>query len=203
MNFLGHILLSGSDEDIIAGNIIADAIKGTDYKKFPQKIAQGIVLHRKIDTFTDQNRYFKNSTRRLHPEYHKYAGVISDIFYDHFLAANWHEFSDVPLADLAHDIYELLLKKNTLIPGLTRKILPFMIFNNWLVSYRRIDHLRKVFYNMDKRTGFASKMQTAPNTLLRYYEDFYQDFTAFMKDILKYVDRISKAPFDPSKTNAF
>ena len=86
MNYLAHIHLSGDDELVTIGNFIADGIKGKNYKKFPKAIQTGILLHRKIDSFTDTHPIVRTSTSRLHENYGHYSGVIVDILYDHFLA---------------------------------------------------------------------------------------------------------------------
>ena len=82
MNFLAHIYLSGDDKAITIGNFIADGIRGNDYKKFPKNIQTGILLHRRIDTFTDAHKTVRQSTKRLHKNYSHYSGVIVDILYD-------------------------------------------------------------------------------------------------------------------------
>ena len=86
MNYLAHVYLSGSDQNIMIGNFIADSIKGSKYLEYPIAIQKGILLHRKIDSFTDHHPSFRNSTKKLHQRYGHYSGIIVDIFYDHFLA---------------------------------------------------------------------------------------------------------------------
>src|SRR5690606_39712177 len=85
MNFLAHIYLSFEDDGITIGNFIADSIRGNRYKHLPERIQQGIMLHRAIDTYTDKHPTVRQSTKRLHQNYSHYSGVIVDIFYDHFL----------------------------------------------------------------------------------------------------------------------
>ena len=53
MNYLAHIYLSGNDPDLIFGNFIADAVPGKQYKNYSNRIQEGIILHREIDSFTD------------------------------------------------------------------------------------------------------------------------------------------------------
>jgi acyl carrier protein phosphodiesterase len=55
-------------------------------------------LHRAIDTFTDAHPVFRESTKVTF-RYHHYAGVIVDVFYDHFLAKNWNNYSDENLEE--------------------------------------------------------------------------------------------------------
>jgi acyl carrier protein phosphodiesterase len=36
------------------------------------------------------------------------AGVLIDLFYDHFLVKNWLEYSEIPVADFSLDVYKVL-----------------------------------------------------------------------------------------------
>ena len=65
MNFLGHLALSGNDNDVLFGNFIADAIKGKSYLDWPKKVQKGILLHRFIDDFTDTHFFTKNDLDKL------------------------------------------------------------------------------------------------------------------------------------------
>ena len=97
MNFLAHLYLSGDNEDLIIGNFIADMVKGRQIENFQEEVVKGIELHRKIDYFTDNHAIVDQSKRRLRNKYRLYSGVIVDMFYDHYLAANWSEYSRIPL----------------------------------------------------------------------------------------------------------
>ena len=110
MNFLAHIYLSGNNEKVTIGNFIADGIRGKKYQEFPKEIQIGILLHREIDTFTDANAIVRQSTKRLHKNYSHYSGVIVDIFFDHFLAKNWSNYTSVSLVDYAQHCYTILNK---------------------------------------------------------------------------------------------
>ena len=110
MNFLAHLFLSKDNKNILTGNFIADAVKGSDYKIYPAEIQTGILLHRYIDTFTDAHPTTRQSKRRLNGRYNHYRGVIIDIFYDHFLAKNWHEYSAIPLDIYADNVYKFLIQ---------------------------------------------------------------------------------------------
>ncbi|GAL00009.1 acyl carrier protein phosphodiesterase [Nonlabens ulvanivorans] len=89
MNYLAHIYLSGNDTELRIGNFIADSVRGKDFTMFPERVAQGIILHRHIDTFTDSHPIVKLSKDLIRSEYGHWSSVIVDLYYDHFLAANW------------------------------------------------------------------------------------------------------------------
>jgi len=63
--------------------------------KYPVDVQKGIILHREIDSFTEscKSASILSSRRRVAPRYRMYASVIFDVFYDHFLAANWLQYS--------------------------------------------------------------------------------------------------------------
>ena len=107
MNFLAHIYLSGTDEGVKIGNFMADSIRGRQYESYPKAIMKGILLHRAIDSFTDNHPIYRKSKHRLHEKYGHYSGVIMDIVYDHFLAKNWASYSDELLENYAQNFYTL------------------------------------------------------------------------------------------------
>lgn len=186
MNFLAHIILSGSSEEIILGNFIADAVKGNHYDTFPPDVIKGILLHRKIDHFTDSHPVFNATRARLRTEYGKYAGVIADIFYDHFLALDWKKYYDIPLEEYAAYIYSVITRHSELLPPKVSKFLPYMISGNWLVSYSTIEGIRRVLEGMSRRTKFDSGMHRAVHDLLRDYDKYREEFHAFFPQVQEF-----------------
>jgi acyl carrier protein phosphodiesterase len=184
MNFLAHIYLSGDDERITIGNFISDGIKGKQYKKFPDAIQIGILLHRQIDTFTDAHTMVRQSTKRLHKNYSHYSSVIVDILYDHFLAKNWANYSEVPLDSYVQDFYESLQRHFKILPVRTQKLLPYMMADNWLLNYAHIDGIQNVLNGMNRRTKHISKMNEATNELKEYYDEFETEFTVFFEELM-------------------
>ncbi|MCT4630100.1 acyl carrier protein phosphodiesterase [Winogradskyella sp.] len=186
MNFLAHIYLSGDNELITIGNFVADGIRGNKYKNYPEDIQIGIQLHRAIDTFTDAHPIFRKCTKRLHKNYGHYSGVIIDIFYDHFLAKNWKDYSEIPLADYINDFYKSLNKNFDILPEKFQRLTPIIIEGNWLLSYATIEGIQLVLNGMNRRTKGRSKMNEATNELKIHYEAFEQDFKAFFKELITY-----------------
>nr|WP_315191267.1 acyl carrier protein phosphodiesterase [uncultured Flavobacterium sp.] len=183
MNFLAHIYLSGDNDLIKIGNFMADGIRGKQYENFPLDIQKGIVLHRAIDTYTDAHPVFRQSTKRLHTNYHHYAGVIVDVFYDHFLAKNWNLYSNEKLEDYVARFYQSLDKNIAVLSDKTRNFMPYMIQHNWLVSYQTVEGITKILTQMDSRTNNQSKMRFANTELVKFYSEFENEFTLFFKDL--------------------
>lgn len=183
MNFLAHIYLSGENDLITVGNFMADGIKGKRYQNYPREVRIGILLHREIDTFTDAHPTVRRSTKRLHENYGHYSGVIVDILYDHFLAKNWSQYSDTPLPLFVDHFYDLLKVHYRILPSRVQKMMPYLIADNWLLSYAKIEGIQKVLNGMNMRTNNKSGMHRATDELKEYYHEFEEEFTLFFEEL--------------------
>lgn len=188
MNFLAHAQLSGDDNELMIGNFIADSVKGKKYKDYIEGIANGILLHRKIDSFTDKHELVRKSMSLIRAEYGKFSGIIIDIYYDHFLAKNWDKYSNEELNGYTKKVYSLLKRNFFILPARSQRILPFMISQNWLGGYAHTDELKKVFYGMDRRTSYISGMRNAVDQLIEHYDDLYKHFSDFYPQLQSYVE---------------
>ena len=183
MNFLAHIYLSGDSDLIKIGNFMADGVRGNKHLELHSDIQKGIILHRSIDTFTDAHPLFRQSTKRLHANYHHFSGVIVDVFYDHFLAKNWHLYSDEKLEDYVATFYESLDIHHDLLTEKSQLMKPYMIQQNWLLSYRTIEGIEKILSQMDNRIKRESNMRLSVQELRLFYQEFEDDFTIFFNEL--------------------
>lgn len=186
MNFLAHVFLSGTNEQLILGNLIADSVKGKMIDSFDEGVKKGIQLHRLIDQYTDNHFVVKRSKARLETTYKKYAGVIADIYYDHFLAANFPLYSPISLSQTAHTAYNILIRNFEILPPQSKRILPYMATQNWLEGYANLQDLQRVFNGMSRRASFVSGMENAILDLKKDYQDYEKDFFDFFPDLIKY-----------------
>jgi acyl carrier protein phosphodiesterase len=189
VNFLAHIYLSQNNDFIKIGNFMADTIRGSKYDYLPQEVQKGIILHRAIDTFTDAHPIFRKSTKRLHENYHHYSGVIIDVFYDHFLAKNWATYSDQPLAEYTSHFYDIMQANYAILTPKTQQLLPYMIAQNWLVSYATIEGIEIILSQMERRIKNDSKLSLSVNELKLYYQEFEEEFTSFFAALRNYSDQ--------------
>ena len=183
MNFLAHIYLSGENDLLKIGNFMADSIRGNQYLTYPNEIQKGVLLHRHIDSFTDFHPIYRKSKHRLHEKYGHYSGVIMDIMYDHFLAKNWNTFSEIPLEKYTASFYELLQKEESLLTERTKNMIPYMIAQNWLVSYASLEGLETILFQMDYRTKNRVNMPEAMKELKQFETEFESEFFAFFDEL--------------------
>jgi acyl carrier protein phosphodiesterase len=184
MNFLAHIYLSGDDPNIQLGNFIGDFVRGRNLvEQFGVEIAKGIELHRAIDEFTDKHAVVKQSKVRLREKYRHYAPVIVDIFYDHYLAKNWDKFHQTFLPDYAEATYRMIMSREAILPEKVKWMMPYMMKQDWLTNYARIEGIGRVLGGMSRRTPYESKMHEAVEDLQTHYADFEKEFFAFFPEL--------------------
>ena len=193
MNFLAHLFLSGSPAvpvyaDLLAGNFIADSVPGKQLETYPPAVQTGIRLHRAIDTYTDQHSVVRRATQRLRAAgYGKYAGVISDMFLDHFLARYFAEFSEESLADFARRVYALLTARQAEMPARVQHFLPYLTQHNWLLGYVHLEGIAKALAGLSRRASAGSGMETAVAELKANYEAYEADFREFFPQLQQHV----------------
>lgn len=184
MNFLAHIYLSFDDPEITLGNFMADSIRGKHYLQYPESLQRGILLHRAIDSFTDTHPLPRQGSRRLFPVYGHYSRVIIDIYYDHFLAKNWEEYSGISLPEYTESFYRLLEENLHRMPEAVQRMAPYMIADDWLLSYRDLGGIDRVLKGLNRRTGRKSGMDRAVVDLEEHYDKFESEFSSFFVELV-------------------
>jgi len=187
MNFLSHLYLAGNSEGLIIGNYIADSVKGSQFNNFSKEIQQGILLHRKIDTFTDSHPMVEQSKQRLREKYKIYAGVIVDIYYDHYLAINWNQYSNQELESFVTDIYAIINSNHSLLPEKSVLFTRYMLEHNILVGYSKLEGIERVLRGMARRTSFESNMENAIDDLKEHFDLFENEFKIFFPELQNFV----------------
>lgn len=183
MNFLAHAYLSFGQEEILVGNFIADFVRGKEMEKYPKKVQFGIQLHRAIDTYTDSHPLVKEAQTHLRPRFGHYARVISDVFFDYFLAKNWNNYSGTPLEQFSLDSYGILSSYPQELPEAFRRMFHWMQTQNWLYAYRNLAGIQQTLDGLTRRASFDSKMNEATEVLLEKEEEIEALFFVFFQDL--------------------
>lgn len=183
MNFLAHVFLSGTNQASMIGNFIADSVRGKEILVFPPEIKAGIMLHRFIDNYTDTHAVIGNAKKILAPYFGKYNSVVLDIYMDHFLAKDWINYSNVPLAAFAQTTYDHLQKNYNSLPERVQELLPYMIRQDWLSNYANFHGMEQVFQGMSRRASFVSHMEDATSVLKKHYTEMQLCFDTFFPDL--------------------
>ena len=151
MNYLAHLYFSEAEPLAWAGSLMGDFLKGPLPTDVDPQLLLHLQLHRRIDSFAHTNTHFQASCKRLDSKYRYGRGILIDVFYDHFLAKNWSDLSAQPLEVFSHNVYEGLTGCRELLPSGLKNLLPRMMRDNWLVSYREEEVVVNVLNSLERR----------------------------------------------------
>lgn len=202
MNFLAHLYLSGDSEDIQTGNFIGDYVKGSHYNLYDGDIRKGILLHRIIDSYTDNHPAFREAGTIFRQRYGRYSGIVTDIAFDHLLASRWSQFSVYSLREFTSRVHNTLLSGFLKLPFRVQRFLPVMISNKRLEAYATLEGTEKALAIMAKYSSLPDHSEYAVEAIARNEEELHTLFGRFMTDITTFVEsehniRIMKPQVNP------
>ncbi len=190
MNYLGHVFLSGKNEQILVGNFIADHVKGKRFKLYPVEIQKGILLHRLIDKYTDNNKNFLSIKSYFIPSYNHYSGVVADLIVDHFLATEWENHSDLSLDCFTKNTYNSLLKNYHLIPQRIRLFMHNLIYRDRLFTYKNVGGIEEALLIMSYHSSLPKLASTAIELMNDNYLELRLLSNKFINEIKTYIATI-------------
>ena len=184
MNYLAHLFLARDTPESLIGNLAGDFVKGPvrgDYA-----ISEGIRQHRRIDAFTDTHPSVAAFRRVLIPDHGHYARVISDVFFDHFLATNFSTYSDETLEDFVNRVFAAM--DGHPLPGRLALVYPHL--RGWLFSYRQVEGIRIALTNLSRRLSRKPHLETATNRLIDSRVELERRFHEFFPDVVAFARRL-------------
>jgi acyl carrier protein phosphodiesterase len=188
MNFLAHLFLSGKNEEVMVGNLLEDFVVGRiEHQRnvvYNQTLKNGILLHRLIDTFTDTNHAVSDCKVVLYEKYHKYAAVLIDIFFDHYLAIHWQEYSNEPFDEFRQRVYTTFQNHWSILPDKMKPMIESMIKHDWLNNYSEFWGIERALLSISRRTKYESNMQKATADLKINYQLFDEKFCIFFPKLM-------------------
>lgn len=190
MNYLAHIYLSGDNKQVQIGNFIADFVKGDPSQLFNTDVVFGIELHHKIDRYTDTHPLVRACRSLFFEEFRHYSGVITDVLFDYFLAKNWNLYSIIPLKEFASSFYHSLLDNFDYLPTKVQKMFPYMVEGDWLFNYRNIEGIKKILFQLNKRTSKKPGLENSIFTLKKHHHLLETYFFDFFRDLMQFAQKI-------------
>lgn len=188
MNFLAHLFLSGTNQELMVGNLLEDFIVGRiehpRNEQYSLTIKNGIQLHRLIDSFTDSHILVNNCKSVLYDKYHKYSSVLVDIFFDHFLSIHWSKYSTEPTEDFRKRVYLTFENHWSVMPEKMLPMIDSMIKHDWLKNYGEFWGIERALQGVAKRAVNVSNMEFAIHDLKFHYDLFDEKFQLFFPQLM-------------------
>ncbi len=184
MNYLAHLFLAGESPESRVGNLQGDFMRGVDRQDLTNGVWQGVLMHRRVDAFTDAHALFRQSRQRLAPEYRRWSGVLINVFYDHLLALHWQQFSpEQSLPEFAASIYATLAEHSHLLAGRLARVAPKMAAGDWLSAYAERASLDLALAGISRRLRRPSPLAQAGPQLDLHFSELQEDFLQFFPEL--------------------
>lgn len=197
MNYLAHLYLAERSDAGLLGSLLGDFVKGPLGDGYPEAIRRGIVLHRSIDSFTDAHPLHLESRNRIGGTRRRYAGIIVDVTYDHFLCRYWSDYSDDNLERFVAHVYEILHEHRDELPDRLRRIAPHMIADDWLSSYGDLANVGRALDGISRRITRRNPLAGAVTEIEANYPGLDDDFRRFFPDLETYARETRDALVQP------
>ena len=197
MNYLAHVFLSHQTPDAITGAMLGDFVKGAPPAQWSEAVRAAIRLHRAVDGYTDRHPAVCASRALISPACRRFAGILVDIFYDHFLARHWPRYHDRPLAEFTQVVYGVLLPQRARFPERLQRILPWMAGDDWLASYADVRSVDRALNGIARRFRYperARALRTAVAELERNYAPLETRFLQFFPQLRAFAAGHAQAP---------
>jgi acyl carrier protein phosphodiesterase len=203
LNFLAHLYLAEPTPLGLLGSLMGDFVKGPLHRRYPAALERALVQHRRIDAFTDAHPLVRASRNRVSATHRRFAGVLTDMFFDHFLARHWADYSVEPLAEFTSRVYALLDAQHALLPARLQHIAPSMRRGDWLGSYAQVASIETALDRMGSRLKRGNLLLGAGVQLREQYAAFEGDFRAFFPELVGFARRLhEEEPAQPLRTPA-
>ncbi len=187
MNWLAHAYLSKPTAAFRVGNILPDMLSITELKNFSPPFQDGIRCHKAIDIFTDSHSIVKHGITRLPIKYKRYGGILTDVFYDHFLAKNWARYSSVNLGEFTKSFSRDLQTIERDMPEDIFNIFQRMLAHNIFENYKEIAGVKTALQRIDLRLRRPANLAGAIIILEDNYQAYEADFSAFFPQLQQHV----------------
>lgn len=189
MNWLAHLRLAPDQSLVRIGNLAGDFVRGVDLTTLHPDLQIGIAQHRAIDAFVDAHEVCRRARARFAEPLRRYGGVALDVFFDHFLARDWHLHGNGRvLTEFADAVHAELREHRELLPKDLAAVHHRLAQNRWLTMYGTVAGIERVLRAMARRSRRPSPLATITDELRRNYEELDRDFVELWPELLAFAE---------------
>lgn len=169
----------------MAGQFAGDFVRGTDLSEYTDGIQLGIRMHRFIDHYTDHHPKAVAVRELFKPPVRRFAGIVTDVLFDHYLARDWATYSSLPLPTHVAQVHEALDTHHDQLPDGLKRFSAFIQREQVLVSNTHFDSVTLTLQRLSNRSSrFAPIVQgaeiarTHEAELVAVFNEFFPDLLA-------------------------
>ncbi len=190
MNFLAHLYFAEDTPESRVGNLMADFVRGpVDRQPYNGAVMRGMRNHVAVDRFTDSHDVVRESKALISTGRRRFAGIIVDVCYDHYLARHWTDFSDVSLTEFIERTYGSLRDYRGEMPPVLSRVLDHMVRNDWLGGYQEISSIGRALDGLSMRLRRPNTLAGSVEELKAHYGEIEGHFLRFFPDLVRHMEK--------------
>lgn len=186
VNYLAHAWLAGGDAHLEVGGVLGDFVRGRPDPALAPGLRDGIVLHRRIDRFTDAHPHVAAARALFPPPWRRYAGILLDVWFDHCLARDFARHTGLALAPFSRRLRRHLRHAWPQLPPRLQHFVQYMEAHDLPAAYAERDMLERVLEGLSRRLRRSNplaaalpQLESRERPLAVHFEAFIPELAAF------------------------
>lgn len=179
----------------MAGGLEGEFYKGLIPGSVAPSLLAGVRLHRAIDAYTDSHAGLIPLREAFPQGSRRYAGILIDLAFDHYLCQHWSRFSNVPLQRFTTKVYAVLKDyHNALSPAAARmadRLQDYSLlerYADWSMVPATAERIGQRFKRANPLVNSAAILAPLQDRLERHFLSFYPELQAFSRETATIAD---------------
>jgi acyl carrier protein phosphodiesterase len=174
MNYLAHFYLADDTQTSISGALLGDFVKGAAWQQLPADEQVGVLLHRRIDVWTDQWVIDCGLTQIAPGKLRRLVGIALDVYLDHLLANHWHDWHHQSLDTFSQHAYEELAQTSAAFAP--TQMITNMTQYDWLCRYQDTRVIKRALERIGERFRRPLPLADLYPHLLKHHSQIQEHF---------------------------
>ena len=180
MNFLAHLHLARLADSSLLGNLMADFVRGNPRQHWSAPVADGILMHRRLDVMTDALPEVRSARQLFRAETYRVAPITLDVIWDHFLARHWQRFTpDQTLVAFSAAAEHEIIPQLADTPVEFQELNAVMWRERWFEHYAEPTRLARVLSGMAHRRPRLAALRDSYQDFVDHYDQLEPLFFQF------------------------
>ena len=190
MNYLAHLFFAEDTSESRVGNLMVDFVRGPVQRQpYSDEIMRAMRRHVAVDRFTDEHKVVHASKSLISRSRRRFAGIIVDVCYDHFLANHWSDFSKMELSVFVERNYESFRNYRGQLPSAMSRTISRMIEHDWLQGYQELSVIGRTLDGLSTRIRKPNTLVGSLEELKDNYGEMEEQFLRFFPELIQHMGK--------------
>ena len=187
MNYIAHIHIGFHTQTSLLGNFLGDFVKGQISDTLPQSLIEGVIIHRKVDQFTDQHPHIIKLRQAFPDSLRRVSGIVIDVVFDYYLLKHWHRFSPQGAHQVLSEFYQQLAEFDAIEHAHFKHLRHSLIRSQWLIDYQSRLTCLRAFKAIEQRLRHKIIFAQQAYDFVEKQNALFEDtFISFYPELLQY-----------------